>query len=249
MKKIMCAANWKMNKGIEETKNFFNEFIDSVSKEDQASFIFFTPALTLMQTSESLKGSAVKWGAQNTHNEDSGAFTGENSPKVVAEMGAHLSLLGHSERRHVFMEPDDLINKKLLALQKWNLPVMLCVGETLEQREAGTTDQIIVEQLNAALKGADLSKELIVAYEPVWAIGTGKVATPEIAEAAHKTLREELNKILGPEKAKLIYILYGGSVKAENAKSLIDQVNIDGFLVGGASLQVGSFKAIYQAAQ
>jgi len=158
-----------------------------------------------------------------------------------------MTLVGHSERRHIFNETDEVLNKKVLALQKWDITPMICVGETLEQRDAEETDQVISSQLVSSLSGADLEKEFIVAYEPVWAIGTGRVATPEIAEAAHKTLRSELVKLVGADRAQKVRILYGGSAKAENANDLFSQENIDGFLVGGASLEVDSFYAILQA--
>ncbi len=247
MKKFICAANWKMNKGPKETEAYFQEFLETTTRDEQAHYVFFTPTVCLGHTAQCLKETNVRWGAQNSYFQDAGAFTGETSPQILSELGANISLLGHSERRHIFGETNEEIHDKVLALQKWNIPVMLCVGETLEERDSGNTDQVIQNQLTMALKDADPSKEIIVAYEPVWAIGTGKVATPEIAEEAHKTLRQTLEKIFDVKKAQEISILYGGSVKAENAKSLHEKDNIDGFLVGGASLKVDSFKGIFKA--
>ncbi|MBT4760639.1 MAG: triose-phosphate isomerase [Bdellovibrionaceae bacterium] len=247
MKEILIAANWKMNKGPKDTAEFFQQYLDTVTEDEQGCFAFFPSAICLAETAIGLSGTEISWGAQNCYFEDSGAFTGETSPQILSEMGAQMTLVGHSERRHIFNETDEVLNKKVLALQKWDITPMICVGETLEQRDAEETDQVISSQLVSSLSGADLEKEFIVAYEPVWAIGTGRVATPEIAEAAHKTLRSELVKLVGADRAQKVRILYGGSAKAENANDLFSQENIDGFLVGGASLEVDSFYAILQA--
>jgi triosephosphate isomerase len=247
----ICAANWKMHKNPQETRAFLSAFLKEVTGPERKKFIFFVPALNLEAASSALHSSGAGFGVQNVFRERSGAFTGENSPETVAQMGATHTLVGHSERRQLFNETDEDINKKLKLIQELNMTPMLCLGETWPQREAGATEEVIVAQLNAALKSVDTSRPLILAYEPVWAIGTGKVATPEQANEAHQILRQELNR-LGKSKTRSewgdeITILYGGSVKADNAAILAAQSDIDGFLVGGASLDLSSLLKIHHA--
>lgn len=237
--KKVFAANWKLHKTPQETRDFFKSFLPAIKKiEDQ--ILFFTPASSWEATAQSLEGSKMGWGAQNVWTQAQGAFTGENSAAVLKSLGAEYSLVGHSERRKLFQEPEAWITEKVSFLQSQGITPLLCFGETLEEREAGRTNSINQSQLESGLAKADRSKPVMFAYEPVWAIGTGKVATPEQVAEAHKFIAGVL-KNLGFEKSAL---LYGGSVKADNAKTLLAIPHVDGFLVGGASLETASFAAI-----
>lgn len=247
MKPFVIAANWKLNKNSEEASAFAKEFLPLVEELTDREIIIFPPALIAHTVASEFNGSPVKWGGQNSYYEESGAFTGENSPKVLKEMGADYVLVGHSERRTHFAETNELLAKKVKAIQELNMTPMLCVGETLEQREGGQTKEVIVEQLKKGLELAHMTKPLMVAYEPVWAIGTGKVASVEQAEEAHSILRQTLIEMNGSDLAGGTSILYGGSVKPDNAPELARQENIDGFLVGGASLKPDSFSDIAHA--
>ncbi len=248
MRKKQCfvvAANWKMFKSPLESEKFLNEFM-SFQKDfsNKVQNLFFVPAMNLAAVATILKGTPILWGAQNIHYESEGAFTGENSPKVLKEMGAQICLIGHSERRTLFFETDELCAKKVKAAQGLGLAPMICVGESLSERKSGKTFQIITEQLRNSLKLFDPKKKFYLAYEPVWAIGTGQVATSKEAQEAHLILRNELKDIMGEQGADATPILYGGSVKPENAQELSDQDQIDGFLIGGASLKIESLVQI-----
>ena len=249
---FIIAANWKLNKSPLDAQNYLKSFVARVHEQKLGSqiaqpdgtrkeIVFFIPAISLWLSGEVLRGTGIHWGAQNVYFENTGAFTGENSPAVVKEIGATHALVGHSERRAIFNESDDLIAHKVRAIQAAGLQPMICVGESLSEREGGRTNQVIVDQLRTALKFADLGLDFSLAYEPVWAIGTGKVATPEQANQAHSVLRQTLRELNGENFATRIPILYGGSVKPENAIEIASQSEVDGFLVGGASLEVGSF--------
>jgi triosephosphate isomerase len=231
---VIIAGNWKMNKTIGEAISLVKELKKLVNDSDNE--IIISPAFTaLAAVSAELKGSNIKLCAQNMHFSNEGAFTGEISASMLKEIGVEYVILGHSERRHVFNEDNALINKKVKTALSNGLKPILCVGETLEEREKGRMKDVVVEQINKSLEGIE-DKGLIVAYEPVWAIGTGKTATPIEAEEAHMFIRG----LLGDD----IPILYGGSVKPGNIKELIAQENIDGVLVGGASLDAKSFSEI-----
>jgi triosephosphate isomerase (TIM) len=235
MKKIF-AANWKLHKTPKQTREFFKQFI-SEAQQTQNEIVFFPPASSWEATAESLKGSGFKWGSQNTYFEAQGAFTGENSAMVMHDLGGTYALIGHSERRKIFGEKVEVINKKVQQAISLNLAPMLCIGETLHERESHQTDMVNEFQLKSALRGVTPNAPLVVAYEPVWAIGTGKVATPEQAQEAHQFVKTILKSLGFPEAP----VLYGGSVKPENARELLSRPGIDGFLVGGASLEVKSF--------
>jgi triosephosphate isomerase len=261
MRAFVVAANWKMHKNPVETAAFFSEFLPKYAAAESAGkaiggaasggakneIVFFVPAVDLTTAGLALKGHDIKWGAQNCHFEMKGAFTGETSPQMLADIKATHCLVGHSERRTLFHEADDETAKKVKALQAVGLTPMLCVGETLPDRESGKTNDVIVRQLKAGLALRDPSKPVIIAYEPVWAIGTGKVASPEQAGEAHAVLRRALVEIGGEGLAQNTPILYGGSVKPDNAKEIAAQKEVDGFLVGGASLEVSSFLALCMA--
>lgn len=229
-----------------ETSEFLETFFSQVSPDDLSSFVLFPPAPSWFVFSGQKK---VQWGGQNVYFETSGAFTGENSAATLKEMGGGYALVGHSERRHVFHEPEEWMAKKVLSLQKQGLTPVLCVGETLEERQAHQTEKVIGRQLETVLSQLEKDSPLWVAYEPVWAIGTGQVASPEQASEAQTFLRSLIGKAWGDESARKIPLLYGGSVKPENAGELSRQPNIDGFLVGGASLKPESFIGIFNASR
>lgn len=243
MREKIVAANWKMYKTPSECVTFLDKFLEIIPQKIQKQIFIFPSTLCLQNVEDFLEemDSDLLTGAQNCHFEDEGAFTGETSPKVLKDMTVNAVLIGHSERRQYFKEDNELLAKKIKAVQNHNLIPMYCVGETLEQRKSNKTFDVLKEQLTIGLKHFDRKGSLIVAYEPVWAIGTGEVATPEQAQEAHEFIRKTLAEITGLNTYK---ILYGGSVKPENAKELSSKKDIDGFLVGGASLKPESFAQI-----
>ncbi|MDN3504076.1 MAG: triose-phosphate isomerase [Rhabdochlamydiaceae bacterium] len=240
-RKTVIVANWKMNKTEKEALLFMDEFAPLLKKGQEAYIAApFTslPALVSHETSAS-----IFIGAQNMSQHKNGAFTGEVSIKMLRSLGVQFVILGHSERRHIFGETDEMLKAKVDLAVDEDIPFIFCIGETLEQRESGQMEQVLRRQISSALKGksgADL-KKIILAYEPVWAIGTGKAATPQMADEAHNYCRTILSEIVSKNFAESITILYGGSVKPENSKELLGQSHIDGFLVGGASLDPQSF--------
>ena len=246
MAKKIVAANWKMNKTYQEAETFAAEFAKKILEIKNTGVILCPPYISLFNTHEKLKNSVAETGAQNMHFEESGAFTSEISADMLKSVNAKYVILGHSERRHVFGETDDVIRKKInKALEKGLMPIV-CIGEKIEERKAGQTLKVIKTQFNAAFDGLS-KKEMdscIIAYEPVWAIGTGETATPEQASEVHTEVRKMIADMFDKETAEKITIQYGGSVKPANAKELIESENIDGFLVGGASLKVDSFSEI-----
>lgn len=241
MAKFYYAANWKLNKNPQETYQFIKALKELIPGEKTEQVLLFPTAFSLCSAIEANTVSPIELGAQNIYWEDSGAFTGENSAKMLSEMGLSFCLVGHSERRHIFGETDQQINLKIKQLQKHRICPVICLGEVLEERKSGRTEEVITEQLELALKTIDYKKEFILAYEPVWAIGTGEVASPEQAEAAHLCLREKLTQLFSQEVAEKISILYGGSVKPDNCIEIGQKPNVNGFLIGGASLQLDSF--------
>jgi triosephosphate isomerase (TIM) len=243
LKKIF-AANWKLHKNPNETREFFTQWAKQFKSSGASEVIFFPPATSLEAASDSLNGSTIHWGSQNCYAEIKGAFTGEVSAQVVKDLGGQYVLIGHSERRSVFFENDDLIAKKVKLVQGLGLTPMLCIGETLPEREAGKTLQVLKTQLEKGLALADKAKPLVIAYEPVWAIGTGKVATSDQVREAHQAVQKMVQDLGFSAQLPL---LYGGSVKPDNAKELISIPHVHGFLVGGASLEVPSFLQICSA--
>ncbi len=238
-----CAGNWKLNKGPKATKEFLETLASQAHDEELSRLSLFLPALTLHLVPPSLAVRGLNWGAQNVYWEQEGAFTGENSPVVLKELGATHCLVGHSERRSLFSESNLDTQKKMQALARTQITPILCLGETLEQRKSGETNAVICTQLEDALKNWSASDSFWLAYEPVWAIGTGEVATPQQAEDAHRALKDKLKSLL-PTVSSRVPILYGGSVKPENAEELGRMPSVNGFLVGGASLKVPSFLEI-----
>lgn len=247
MRKTVIIGNWKLNKTIKETQDFTRDLRQSLRKVPENVVVGITPThLAIPAALEEVKGSEIQVGAQNGYFKETGAFTGQVSMPMIKDAGAHFCLVGHSEQRQFFGETDETVNAKTKAALENNLTPVVCIGELLEEREANKTNEVLSTQLKEGLKDIQIEngEALVVAYEPVWAIGTGKTATPEMAEEAHQHVRKVLGEIFGSEKAEQIVIQYGGSAKPANARELLDQANIDGLLVGGASLEVESFSAI-----
>ena len=238
------VGNWKMNQTKAEIEIFFKETKIPAQTKYEA---WIAPQALHVTLCQSL-AKDIKIGAQNCHEKDSGAFTGENSPQALKALGAHFVLIGHSERRAIYKEGHELLNQKTAHALKTGLKVIFCVGETLEERNGGKTFDVLKTQLDLGLKNITDWNNLIIAYEPVWAIGTGKTASPAQAEEVHADIRQLLSNLFKESVANSVVIQYGGSVKADNAMDLLGQPNIDGALVGGASLKADSFLAIVQAA-
>ena len=246
MRKKLIAANWKMYKTPEQARDFFRDFLPLVKDHERDEIVVCPTFLALDAAIGAAKGSNVAVGAQDLHWEKEGAFTGEVSAAMLVAVGVSHVIIGHSERRQYFGETDDTVNLKLKSALEAGLTPIVCVGEVLEERDAGLTDDVLRRQCMRAFHKISAKKaaRLIVAYEPVWAIGTGKTATPQMASDAHTIIRGEAAKAFGQEFADKLRILYGGSVKPENAKALMSEEEIDGALVGGASLDPKSFAAI-----
>ncbi|RMG04427.1 MAG: triose-phosphate isomerase [Nitrospirae bacterium] len=242
MRKPLIAANWKMHMTVPETRGFFSEFLPLVKGVDDVDIVVAPPFTSLHAAKEAVQGSNVSISGQNLFWEEKGAYTGEISPIMLRDIGCEYVIIGHSERRQYFGETDETVNKRIHAAINAGLKPIICVGETLEEREKGETFNVLSRQITAGLKDVRFD-DLVIAYEPVWAIGTGKTATPEMAEEAHLFIRKELSNLLG-DTAEEIRILYGGSVKPENVASLMAMENVDGGLVGGASLKPESFSKI-----
>ena len=246
MRKLLIAANWKMYKTPAESAAFLTHFFPLVKHNTAAEIVLFPAMPCLSTVVDAARSKPVFIGAQNMHWKNEGAFTGETSPVMLTALGATHVLIGHSERRQYFNETDTTVNLKLKAALAHSLIPIVCVGEKLEEREADLTRSVLELQTSIALEGIDptIAAPIVFAYEPVWAIGTGRTATPEIADEAHKIIRAQIAKSLTPELAASIRILYGGSVKPDNAKPLCCLEDIDGALVGGASLDPKSFAEI-----
>lgn len=246
MRKKLIAANWKMFKTPDEAQAFTKAFIPLVAGQKHAEIVL-CPSPTLLPTVvDAVRNNPISVACQNMHWLDSGAYTGETSPLQLKALGVTHVLIGHSERRQYFGETDEIVNLKLKSALAHGLVPIVCVGELLQEREANQTEEVLVRQTSIALSGIDAAAagSIVIAYEPVWAIGTGKTATPEIADEAHKIVRAQIAKSLSPALAASTRILYGGSVKPDNTKALCSLEDIDGALVGGASLDPASFAAI-----
>ncbi len=249
MRKKILAANWKMNMTNGEARSFMESFLREVGDELDVEVVIIPPFLSIATVTESLgKHQSIKVGAQNMHFEKAGAFTGEISAGMLRDLYVRFVVIGHSERRALFGETDEIVNKKVKAAHVAALRPILCVGETLTQRDAGEVETVLATQLRGGL--ADLTPkeivETVIAYEPVWAIGTGRTATPEQAQQAHAFIRKTIGEIADQSTAEKIRIQYGGSVKPENTADLMSQPDIDGALVGGASLDARSFAQIVE---
>jgi triosephosphate isomerase len=254
MRRPLIAGNWKMNLNLGRGRELIagiRKGLETNGVRDQVEVAICPPAVYLFPLSEVLKGSSIRLGAQNLYHEASGAFTGELSAEMIVDSGAKYVIIGHSERRHTIghLEDDRMINLKVRAAGRAGLTPILCVGETLDERNAEQTLDVLTFQLTAALVGMKITKseDLVIAYEPVWAIGTGRNATPQQAQDAHAHLRARLRELAGPV-ADEVRILYGGSVKPDNAGEIMVQPDVDGGLIGGASLKADSFVGIVRAA-
>ena len=245
MRKKVIAGNWKMNMLPNEAISFITELEKKV-KNTQNEVILCVPYTDLFYCLLTAQGTNIKIGAQNMHWEKSGAYTGEISGEMLKTIGVEYVIIGHSERRQYFAETDETVNKKVKAAFSYGLKPIVCVGETLEEREAGKAQEIITTQTKLALEGLTQEQvnHIIIAYEPIWAIGTGKTATAHDANEAIKQIREKVEELYGKEVAQQVIIQYGGSVKPSNAKELFETSDIDGALVGGASLKVEDFEKI-----
>jgi len=249
-RKKLIAGNWKMNKTSADGVALVRDLVAVIGKQTEVDVVVCPPFTGLESAGKALEGSEIKLGAQNMHFEASGAFTGEVSAPMLRSIFATHVILGHSERRTIFGETDELVNKKVLAALKNQLRPIFCVGETLAERESGSTLKVVQTQVERGLEGVnkDQAQSLVVAYEPVWAIGTGKVATTEQAQEVHAFIRGLLAKLFTEAVAQKIRILYGGSMKPANAPELLAQKDIDGGLIGGASLEARSFVELVTAA-
>jgi len=246
MRTPVIAANWKMYKTIAEAEEFAREFMPLVKDTPGVVKVVAPPFTAIRALSEAFKGTDIRVAAQNIYYETKGAYTGEVSPEMVKEAGASCVIVGHSERRQYFHETDETVNKKIKAGLYVGLGIIFCIGESLEERQAGRTFDILKRQVAEGLRGIieeDLAK-VVIAYEPIWAIGTGLTATPEQAEEAHSYIRAELKEMYGPQAAADMRILYGGSVKPDNIDTLMARPDVDGALVGGASLEAQNFAKI-----
>ena len=242
-RKIIIAGNWKMNKSASEGKTLVEDLKGRVSSFNDVDIVVCPPFTTLAAVVKAAEGSNIKVGAQNVHWAENGAFTGEISAAMLKEAGAEYVIIGHSERRQYFGETDETVNKRLKAALAAGLKPIVCIGELLDEREGGKTEAVLDKQIKAGFAGLtplDMNK-IVIAYEPVWAIGTGKTATPEMAEETHAYIRKVLAGLFGGTTAEAIRIQYGGSMKADNAAELMKQPDIDGGLIGGASLKADSF--------
>lgn len=246
MRRLLVAGNWKMNASVAMTQSLLSEL--RAAQIDQCDVAVFPPFPYLTQASELLSGSDIALGAQNCAAEESGAFTGEVSAPMLADVGCAMALVGHSERRTLYGETDDTVLAKTRQLLDNSMTAVVCVGETLAERQAGQAEAVVAQQLKLLLEQLNTAQwqRIILAYEPVWAIGTGETATPEQAQAIHAFIRSQL-QVLGADVAQATRILYGGSVKAANAAELFSQPDIDGGLVGGASLDATEFLGICRA--
>ena len=249
MRTNVIAGNWKMNKTNDEAVKMLTELKELVKDIKDVKVVIGAPFTTLSDAVKAVAGSNVEIAAENVYPKASGAYTGEVSPVMLESIGVKYVIIGHSERREYFHESNEFINEKVKAVLAHNMTPILCIGEKLEDREAGRTAQVNEKQIREGLAGitAEEAKKIIVAYEPVWAIGTGKTATPEMAQETHKEIREVLRDMFGAVADEMV-IQYGGSMKPENAKELLAQADIDGGLIGGASLEAPSFAKIVMAA-
>ncbi|NPC94214.1 triose-phosphate isomerase [Bacillus sp. WMMC1349] len=251
MRKPIIAGNWKMNKLLSEAVSFVEEVKSAIPAADKAEAVVCAPALFLEKLTSAVKGTDLKVGAQNMHFEESGAFTGEISPAALKDLGVDYCVIGHSERREMFAETDETVNKKAHAAFKYGIVPIICVGETLEEREANKTNELVADQVKKALAG--LTKEQVsasvIAYEPIWAIGTGKSSTAQDANEVCAHIRQTVSAEFDQATADNVRIQYGGSVKPANIKEYMAQSDIDGALVGGASLDPQSFVQLLEAGQ
>ncbi|SDH21375.1 triosephosphate isomerase [Alteribacillus persepolensis] len=249
MRKPIIAGNWKMNKTHQEAVAFMEEVRGNVPSKNEVETVVCAPALFLKDMHDKAESSDVAVGAQTMHFEEGGAFTGEISPAALQDMGIAYSIIGHSERREMFNETDESVNKKVHAAFRHEITPIMCCGETLEERESSQTEQVVRTQIEKGFAGlsAEQAKQVVVAYEPIWAIGTGKSSSAEDANETCQTIRQVIAELYDEQTAEAVRIQYGGSVKPENINSYLAQEHIDGALVGGASLKTDAFLQLAEA--
>jgi triosephosphate isomerase (TIM) len=247
--KPLLALNWKLHKGPRETFEWSRALLEQLPDELPADLAVMAPAVSLQSAQNALSSSSVKWGAQDVSAHTKGAYTGETAPQWLAELHCEYAVIGHSERREYHGETDTVANQKVKATQAARVTPILCVGEKLEVREAGNQIAFTLGQLEVALEGVEIEnhESLVIAYEPIWAIGTGKTATPDDAEAMGIAMRGFLERKYGADNAAMVRLLYGGSVKPDNIRALCDRKDVDGALVGGASLEIESVLKMLEA--
>lgn len=250
MNKYLIAGNWKMNKTASEARDLASELVHEIGSQAEVSVAICPPFTAIASLGATLEGSTIALGAQNMHPEASGAYTGEVSASMLRELFVKYVILGHSERRQYFDETNEFINAKLHTALKASLRPILCVGESETEREAGKTLEVIKKQIAEGLLGVALQQadKVVIAYEPIWAIGTGKTATPEMAQEVHGYIRGLLAELFSENASRKMSILYGGSMNSKNAKELLSQKDIDGGLIGGASLKAKDFSTIVKMA-
>ncbi|HOB76084.1 MAG TPA: triose-phosphate isomerase [Phycisphaerae bacterium] len=248
MRKKYVAGNWKMNLTLAEARALIEGIRAKMPQNPPVDIGVFPPFPLLFPMAKALEGSPIIFGAQNCYFEPKGAFTGEVSPQQIKDTGARAVIIGHSERRHIFKEDNALLKKKVVAALAAGLDVIYCVGELLEERDAGRMEAVLDAQLTEVLGGEISLDRIVIAYEPVWAIGTGRTATPQQAQEAHAFIRQRIAKLYNSQSAETLRIQYGGSVKADNARELMSQPDVDGVLVGGASLKADDFVGIINGA-
>lgn len=248
---MFVAGNWKMNTDLVTARTLSRQVVEAIGDPGEVKVVVCPPFVSLHDVSEIVRNTPVDLGAQNVHEEVSGAYTGEVSAAMLRSVGCRFVIIGHSERRQYFQESETAVNKKIKQAHEHELRPIVCVGETLEERKGGRATEVVGRQLDGALEGIQLhdSSQLVIAYEPVWAIGTGETATPEQAQEMHAFIRERLIETYDKSMAQEIEILYGGSVKPQNAAELFEKDDVDGGLIGGASLKAEDFAAIVKAAQ
>jgi triosephosphate isomerase len=249
MRKKLIAGNWKMNTSSRSAEMLASDVLKGLGSETRVEVAICPPFPFLARVAQIVKGTPIALGAQNCYPKDEGAFTGEVSPAMLVDVGCRLVIVGHSERRQIFKETDAFINDKVHAALKANLRVILCIGETLAERKANRTEAVLAAQLTGSLTKVTSAQlaQIVLAYEPVWAIGTGVNATSQQAQEAHAFLRQRISELCGEAAAQSLIIQYGGSVKADNAGPLLGQPDVDGALVGGASLKADDFLGIVRA--
>ena len=248
---MFIAGNWKMNKDLGDARELAQDVVAAVGDPGTVRVAVCPPFISLDVVFGTLRDSRIRLGAQNMHHADEGAFTGEVSAPMLRSVGCAYVILGHSERRQYFGETDEGVNQKVKQALAHDLTPIICVGETLEQRKAGNERTVVQQQVEGALAGIDVTRadDVVIAYEPVWAIGTGETATPEQAQEMHAFIRELLQDMAGADVAGDLHVLYGGSMKPHNAEELLAQDDVDGGLIGGASLKADAFAAIVEAGQ
>jgi len=248
MRQSLVVGNWKMNGSLEANHSLIEDIKQNITSIKNAEMAVCPPFIYLQQVKDLLANTNISWGSQNVSQQDSGAFTGETAISMLVDFGCKYVIVGHSERRSIYGESDELVAEKFVKVQSAGLIPILCVGELLEEREAGNTETVVKRQLDAVLnlQGVASLEKSVIAYEPVWAIGTGKTASPQQAQDVHAFIRKQI-AALDSEIANKVQILYGGSVKGSNAKELFAMSDIDGGLIGGASLKADDFLAIGQA--